>query len=345
MKSFTRAATALAAALSIAAVAACGGTGGSADDPDAVTVYSADGLASWYKTQFAAFERETGIRVDYVEGGSGEVVSRAAKEKANPQMDVLVTLPPFIQQADRQGLLGDTSIAEADALPAQAKAPSGHYLALADNYFTMIRGTAVTPAPETWTDLLDDRFDQKIQYSTPGQAGDGTALLLLLRHVMGDDGALDYLGRLQANNVGPSASTGKLGPKVSKGELAVANSDVQMALASIADDGAAYETFIPAGPDGKRTTIALPYFMGLAADAPHPENAQKLVDFLMSVPVQKTLAGEVFGISARTDVPTTGDDEAIRAAVAGVDVWQPDWSEVDENFQALIDAYNKATDQ
>lgn len=68
-----------------------------------VTVYSADGLHdgdhSWYQTQFDAFTQATGIKVQYVEGGSGAIVERLSKERSNPQADVLVTLPPFIQRA------------------------------------------------------------------------------------------------------------------------------------------------------------------------------------------------------------------------------------------------------
>ncbi|CVE93611.1 2-aminoethylphosphonate ABC transporter substrate-binding protein [Serratia marcescens] len=63
-----------------------------------VTVYSADGLHagdhSWYQTQFDAFTRATGIKVQYVEGGSGAIVERLSKERSNPQADVLVTPPP-----------------------------------------------------------------------------------------------------------------------------------------------------------------------------------------------------------------------------------------------------------
>ena len=62
-----------------------------------VTVYSADGLHdgdnSWYQHQFAAFTKATGIKVQYVEGGSGAIVERLAKERTNPQADVLVTVP------------------------------------------------------------------------------------------------------------------------------------------------------------------------------------------------------------------------------------------------------------
>ncbi|GEE02814.1 putative ABC transporter, periplasmic protein [Gordonia spumicola] len=344
MKRFVKAATIAVAAVSLASVAACGGTGGSSDDPNTVTLYSADGLADWYTPQFKAFEAKTGVKVNYVEGGSGEVVSRADKEKSNPQMDVIVTLPPFIQQADKKGILGDTVPADADKLPDTAKAP--HYVSLANNYFTMIRGTSVNPKPQSWNDLLDPRFKQRIQYSTPGQAGDGTALLLLVQHVFGEHAGLDYLSKLQTNNVGPSASTGKLGPKVSTGELSVANSDVQMALAAIANDKMAYETFAPAGPDGKRTTLALPYFMGKAANAPHADNAQKLIDFLMSADAQKELAGAAFGVSARTDITATGPNaDAFTKALAGVDIWQPDWTDVNNRFDEIVAAYNKATGQ
>ncbi|MBV9567408.1 MAG: hypothetical protein JO172_04660, partial [Hyphomicrobiales bacterium] len=68
-----------------------------------VTIYSADGLhdgtPSWFGNQFDAFTKATGIKVQYVEAGSGGVVDRLAKEKSNTQADVLVTLPPFMQKA------------------------------------------------------------------------------------------------------------------------------------------------------------------------------------------------------------------------------------------------------
>ena len=72
-----------------------------------MTIYSADGLhdgsPNWYQAQFDAFTKATGIKVQYIEGGSGVVVDRIEKEKSNPQADVLVTLPPFIQKAAASG--------------------------------------------------------------------------------------------------------------------------------------------------------------------------------------------------------------------------------------------------
>ncbi|EGD56165.1 hypothetical protein SCNU_04886 [Gordonia neofelifaecis NRRL B-59395] len=80
MKRPVRIAAVAVAALSLSTAAACGGTGGGTADANTVTLYSADGLGDWYHTQFTAFQDKTGIKVEYVEGGSGEVVSRAEKE-------------------------------------------------------------------------------------------------------------------------------------------------------------------------------------------------------------------------------------------------------------------------
>lgn len=109
-KSHLKPLAAVTGALALAAtLSACGGSS-AASDEKVVTVYSADGLKGengdgWYDKVFKDFEKKTGIKVEYVEGGSGEMVQRAAREKSNTQADVLVTLPPFIQQADSKGLL------------------------------------------------------------------------------------------------------------------------------------------------------------------------------------------------------------------------------------------------
>ena len=70
---------------------------------DAVVLYSADGLENLYKDVLPAFEKKEGVKVNIVTAGSGEVVNRATVEKDSPKADVLVTLPPFIQQASQAG--------------------------------------------------------------------------------------------------------------------------------------------------------------------------------------------------------------------------------------------------
>ncbi|WP_158882964.1 2-aminoethylphosphonate ABC transporter substrate-binding protein [Amycolatopsis anabasis] len=336
-----KAIAAVAAAL-LAVLTGCGGTAGGGSGGRTVTVYTVDGLEDWYAKRFEEFKAKTGITVQAVTAGSGEVASRVEKEKANPQADVLVTLPPFIQRVASQGLLTSAAVAGAEQVPAGQRDAQGRYVAMINNYLSFIYNPRhANPAPKTWDDLLDGRFKGKIQYSTPGEAGDGTAVLLQLQHVLGEQGALDYLAKLEANNVGPSSSTGKLQPKVAKGEILVANGDVQMNLAEI-DKSGGFEVFFPADAAGKRSTFALPYYAGLVTGGPHADHGKQLLEFLLSPEVQAK-ALEAYGTPARADVTPAGPQaDKVRAALAGVDIWQPDWNAVLGKLDADLAAYKKA---
>jgi 2-aminoethylphosphonate transport system substrate-binding protein len=158
-----------------------------------VTIYSADGLhdgtPNWYQSQFDAFTKATGIKVQYIEGGSGVVVERVAKEASNPQADVLVTLPPFIQKAASDGLLQSYAPAGADQIASGLKDRNGQYTALVNNYMNFIYdGAALSGPPKSFDELLDAKYKGKIQYSTPGQAGDGTAVMIQVFHAFREQG-------------------------------------------------------------------------------------------------------------------------------------------------------------
>lgn len=340
----TTAAVTAAVAL-MASLTACGGIGAdtSAAGAQVVTVYSADGLAEWYKPQFAAFTQQTGIAVDYVEAGSSEVVSRVEKERSNPQADVLVTLPPFIQQAGKDGLLAPLRV-DTTNVAATDKAADGTWTALVNNYSCFIANTTSIPAARTWEDLLSPAYRGRLQYSTPGQAGDGTAVLVLLQHQMGKQGALDYLKRLQANNVGPSSSTGKLQPKVSSGSLLVANGDVQMNLSSIQNDRSTFSIVFPANGAKAPETLSLPYAMGLTSNALHPDTAKKLMTFLLSTEAQTAISAQALGVPVRTDVhPTDANFAKVQQAMQGVEIYHPDWDTILSELNDDVAAYNSAT--
>ncbi|MFF8843124.1 2-aminoethylphosphonate ABC transporter substrate-binding protein [Streptomyces sp. NPDC015127] len=341
---------AVAGSLALAAsLTACGGNSAAADEK-VVTVYSADGLKGengdgWYDRVFKDFEKQTGITVKYVEGGSGEMVQRALREKSNTQADVLVTLPPFIQQADSKGLLQAYRPAGSDQVGGADKSLDGTWTSVVNNYFSFVYNKKeLKEAPKTWEELLDGKFRNKLQYSTPGVAGDGTAVVIKAVHDFGGQKpAMDYLKKLQANNVGPSSSTSKLAPKVDKGELLVANGDVQMNFAqskSMPNLG----IWFPAKDGGRPTTFALPYAAGLVADAPHTANGKKLLDFMLAEQAQKQVSEIGGGFPARKDIKPV-DANAIELAklLEGVEVFEPDWKDIDKNLPAYIDAWKSAT--
>lgn len=340
-------ATVVAGLMVVGACAVGGGDGGS--DSESVTVYSADGLRggdpNWFDQQFEAFEKETGVSVKYVEAGSGEVTSRVDKEQGNPQADVLVTLPPFIQQAATGGLLQEYEPEGADQVEESLKDPDGKYVAMVNNYPSFIyNNKELSEPPATWQDLLDPKYKGKLQYSTPGQAGDGTAVLLNAIHVMGGvEQGLDYLGKLEANNVGPSSSTGKLATGVNRGSLLVANGDVQMNR-SQSEDMPNLSLFIPADESGKKTTFAAPYYMGLVTDAPQAENGKKLMDFLLTKQAQEQITPVAYGFPARSDVEPTGEvADELEELMSGVTVWEPEWDSIAKDLPQLIAKWQEAT--
>ncbi|MET7362575.1 2-aminoethylphosphonate ABC transporter substrate-binding protein [Streptomyces sp. NPDC005562] len=349
-----RTAAAVTGALVLAgSLTACGGNSAASDDK-VVTVYSADGLKGengdgWYDRVFADFEKKTGIKVNYVEGGSGEMVQRAVRERSNTQADVLITLPPFIQQAGEKGLLKKYEPKGSKEVGAADKAADGTWTSVVKNYFGFIYNKKELPggkAPRTWEDLTDGTYENKVQYSTPGVAGDGTAVLIKAMHDFGGKKpAMEYLEKLQANNVGPSASTGKLAPKVDKGELLAANGDVQMNYAQ-SKDMPNLGIWFPATakhPD-KPTTFALPYAAGLLSKAPHDANAKKFLDFLLGRQAQRQVSEIGGGFPARRDVkPTDADAVALNKIVDGVEIFRPDWRDVAENLPSYVADWKSAT--
>ncbi|MFF9910186.1 2-aminoethylphosphonate ABC transporter substrate-binding protein [Streptomyces sp. NPDC013457] len=347
---FVKPIAAVTGSLALAAtLTACGGSS-AASDEKVVTVYSADGLKGekgdgWYDKVFADFEKETGIKVKYVEGGSGEMVQRAVREKNNTQADVIVTLPPFIQQADSKGLLQAYTPKGSEQVDGADKADDGKWTSVVNNYFGFVYNKQqLKEAPRTWEELLDGKYKNKLQYSTPGVAGDGTAVVIkAMNDFGGQEPAMEYLKKLQANNVGPSSSTSKLAPKVDKGEILVANGDVQMNFAqskSMPNLG----IWFPAKDGAKPTTFALPYAAGLVDRAPHTENGKKLLDFMLGEQAQREVSSIGGGFPARKDIKAT-DANAIELAelVEGVEIFEPDWADIDKNLTTYVDAWKTAT--
>ena len=215
------------------------------------------------------------------------------KEKSNPQADVLVTLPPFIQKAAADGLLQAYTPGRRrpDRRAPTRTRRAGSY-AMVNNYANFIYDASALQRSRRpdYEDLLDPKFKNKIQYSTPGQAGDGTAVMLQVFHAFGSkEAGFAYLKKLQANNLGPSSSTGKLTALVNKGELWVANGDIQMNTSQM-EENPNIRVFWPAGPDGKRSDVRAALLHRPGHGAPHPDAGKKLIDFLLSKQAQSSVS-------------------------------------------------------
>ena len=314
----------------LVAAAAFGGAALPAHAADAVVLYTADGLENLYKDVLPGFEKQEGVKVNIVTAGSGEVVNRATIEKDAPKADVLVTLPPFIQQADQAGLLQAYQSANYKNVPAIAKAPNGTWATFVNNYFSFaINPDVVKTQPKTFADLLQPEYSGKIAYSNPATAGDGMAVIILTTSLMGEDKAFDYLKKLEQSAKFHTKGTGYLDVLLSRNEISLSNGDLQMDLDDQANGGLSLKPiFLAAAPGGKPTTFQLPYAIGLIKNGPNQAEGKKLIDYLMSKDVQAKVP-DIFGIPGRTDVPLAGKNgEAVKQAIAGVKLIPVDWTQV-----------------
>lgn len=332
-----------------ASLAGCGG-GSGASGEKVVTVYSADGLKGvaddgWYDKVFADFEKDTGIKVKYQEGGSGEMVDRVLREKDDVRADLIVALPPYIQHAERKGLLASYDPKGSDKVHGSGKSTDNRWTSIVNNYFGFIYNKKeLTDPPATWEELLDAKYKDKIQYSTPGVAGDGTGLLIkAMQDFGGEEPAMDYLRKLEENNVGPTPSTFKLAAKVDKGEILVANGDVQTNFAQ-SKSMSNLAIWFPAKEGGKPTTFAMYYGAGLVDGAPHSANGKKLLDYMLTEKAQKLVSGIGGGFPARTDVRPT-DENAIELAgvIDGVTLFEPNWQRIEPSLDGYVDSWKEAT--
>ncbi|TAM53401.1 MAG: 2-aminoethylphosphonate ABC transporter substrate-binding protein [Paraburkholderia sp.] len=296
----------------------------------AVVLYTADGLENLYKDVLPAFEKQEGVKVNIVTAGSGEVVNRATIEKDSPKADVIVTLPPFIQQADQNGVLQTYSSTQYKNVPAIAKASNDAWATFVNNYFSFaINPDVVKNQPKTFDDLLHPDYSGKIAYSNPATAGDGMAVIILTTSLMGEDKAFDYLKKLEQSAKFHTKGTGYLDVLLSRNEIAVANGDLQMDLDDAANGGLALKPiFLTEKAGGQPTTFQLPYAIGLVKNGPNQAEGKKLIDYLMSAQVQAKVP-DIFGIPGRTDVKLSGKNgEAVKQAIAGVKLIPVDWTAV-----------------
>jgi iron(III) transport system substrate-binding protein len=173
-----------------------------------LTVYCSV-LADWCQLMAVEFERQSGIRVNVSQKGSGETLAQIRAEAANPKGDVWWggTGDPHLQAAE----LGLTDAYRSPALEqlhpwAQRQAAqSGHRtvgiyagaLGIAINTEQLARKRFTEP--RCWKDLLAPNFRDDVQISNPVSSGTAYTAIATLVQVFGEDGGFDFLKQLHRN--------------------------------------------------------------------------------------------------------------------------------------------------
>ncbi|MGQ0673679.1 MAG: extracellular solute-binding protein [Hyphomicrobium sp.] len=282
-------AAAVAAVLALASPAL--GTAASAEE---VNVYSFR-ETELIQPLLESFTKDTGIKVNLLYAKDG-LVERMAAEGANSPADVLLTNESgLLANAKAAGVTAAVKSEALDkAIPASWRDSEGHWFALTRRARVVYAAKdRVTTDAITYEELADPKWKGKVCIRS-GQHAYNVALVASMIAHHGEEKAEAWLSGLKANLARKPAGGDRDGVKDVKAglcDIAVGNSYYMAAMLGNPEQKAWAESvkmiFPNAADRGTHVNIS---GMALAAHAPHPDAAAKLMTYLASAGAQKIYA-------------------------------------------------------
>jgi len=240
------------------------------------------------------FEKSTGIQVkavyDFEATKTTGIVNRLIAEEKYPQCDVFWNneVARTIMLKDK-GMLAPYKSVNAADIPKIFKDPDGYWSGFAARARVIIYNQELLKKeeiPQSIYDFLNPRFKGKIALANPLFGTTSTHAAALFSY-LGDEKAKEFFLGLK-NNAAILVNGNSLVKDV------VANGEALFGLTDTDDANVAIEEGKPVGivyPDQKTIgTLLIPNTIALIKGAPHPEEAKKLIDYLLSPAVEEMLA-------------------------------------------------------
>lgn len=292
--------------MSIGMIAGCGQQASNAQPTAAapasktVTVYSPH-PAEAMNAGIKEFQEKTGIKVDVVAAGTGELLKRVESEAANPLGDVFWgggadSLNAYTQYFEKY------TPKELASIDSKYVDPNGFWTG--DSPLPMIimynkNLVAEKDVPTGWEDLLDAKWKGKIAYADPAKSGSSYTILCTLLTAFGkDDGkGWDFVKNLVANLDGKLlGSSSGVYKGVADGEYSLGLT-LEKEAVKYMNSGAAVGMVYP-----KEGTSAVPDGIAIIKGAKNMENAKLFVEFILSKECQSMMATQLTRRPVRTDV-------------------------------------------
>ncbi len=283
---------------------------------------------------FRAFEKTSGIRVravyDTEETKSTGVLNRLIAEGPHPQADVFWSgdsVRPF--QLIKRGFVEPYVSPAASGLPSSARPPDGSWTGFAARArVLLVNKTKVSPAdmPQSVVDLVNPRWRSQVAMANP-LYGTTTMHVAALFAVWGADKTRAFLNDLKANQAKIASSNGEVKRLVVGGEVAWGIADTDDAHEALGESSD-IEVVYP-DQDGMGVLV-IPTATVILRGGRHPEQAKKLVDYLVSAEVEKEMAASAAHMPLRPGVPVP---PSVRAA-ASIKSMQVDYGRVASEMEA-----------
>ena len=283
MRFFTR----LLGAASMLALAA---TSARAADAAMIEAAKKEGVVVWYTSQIinqlvlpvaTAFEKKYGVKIEYVRANTGDIVIRIDQEaKAGKVLaDVFDGTSPVAVLKPKNLVMKWVPDAAKD-FPKGLVDPEGYWIA--DYIFIVVAAVNTDlvqkgTEPKGWQDLLDPKWRGKMAWSSSPSSSAAPGFVGLVLREYGEERGMAYLKQLATQKIAviPTATRQVL-DQVIAGEYPIALQAVNHHAVYSASRGAPVK-WLPFEP-GMVNLGAV----SVTKDAPHPNAAKLLIDFLVS---------------------------------------------------------------
>jgi iron(III) transport system substrate-binding protein len=258
-----------------------------------VTVYvSTDRVFS--EPVLQEYQRRTGVTVNAVydteETKSTGLANRLLAEQGRPQADVFWSNEPVRTLVLKsRGVLAAYRSPSAEGIPDVLRDSDGYWTGFSARMRVIAFNTKLVPekdAPTSVLDLPDPKWKGQVAIADP-RFGSTSFHVAALYSVLGDAKADDFFRRLKANGVKVVDGNSVVRDMVVRGEVKVGLTDTD-------DVNVALEAGQPIGmilPDRDGMGVpVMPNMVSMIRGAPHVEQAQKFIDYLLSSDVERMLA-------------------------------------------------------
>lgn len=260
---------------------------------------------SMLNTVIQEFQDETGIKVELVQAGSGELLTRIKSESSNTMADVMFGSGAEAAESYKEYFLPYQS-PEAENVISEYKSEDGSWTGVYVSPTVIMYNKNLileNEIPKGWNDFANDKWKGKLAFADPAISGSAfTTLSILLTAMDTGDGGWDFIKQyvsVMDGNILNSSSAPEKG--VSDGEYAMCITQEQGALKYITAGAEHVGIVYP-----EEGTGAVPSTVSIIKNGPNEENAKKFVDFVLSSKVQQKMP-EFFYHSTREDVTETSE--------------------------------------
>lgn len=296
---------------------------------------------NYARPMFQEFEKQTGIKVNFLRFSSGEALTRVIAEKNNPRIDVLFGGPVETFAAGiKEGIFEPYKSPSFAKLPTRFKQADGQWTAIADDPLVFMTNAAFLKTnnlkpPASWDDLLNPAYKNSLQMADARTSGTAVTRIFSVLEVndRNEDKAFAYLKKLRPNVQVYTKSGG--GGTLPTG-LGQAAGGIFFIVDALETKAKGYDVVISFPKEGIGTSAEA---IALIKGAKNPDSARKLIDFATSAAMQSKLSEfKVNFVPANPEVKTA---PALAEVLKGARIFPIDDKYAGANRRRIIDRWVK----